>query len=74
MRGGYLRFQAQYIRRIRLPFWKDIPESLRLALIKAGTEKDIASCNELVYGLYRLNSEEKIIAGAMENIYGNKSC
>ena len=25
MRGGYLRFQAQYLRRIRIPHWDDVP-------------------------------------------------
>ena len=27
MRGGYLRFQAQYLRRIHIPHWKDVPEN-----------------------------------------------
>ena len=25
MRGGYLRFQAQYLRRLRVPHWRDVP-------------------------------------------------
>ena len=29
MRGGFLRFQAQYLRRIRLPHWRDVPPALR---------------------------------------------
>ena len=33
MRGGYLRFQAQYLRRIRLPRWKNVPEEVKKALI-----------------------------------------
>ena len=32
MRGGYLRFQAQYLRRLRLPRWRDVPASLRPSL------------------------------------------
>ena len=34
MRGGYLRFQAQYLRRIRLPYWQDVDEKLKNALEK----------------------------------------
>ena len=32
MRGGYLRFQAQYLRRIRLPRWQDVPDEIKEAL------------------------------------------
>ena len=35
MRGGYLRFQAQYLRRIRLPRWSDVAPSVRTALVEA---------------------------------------
>ncbi len=29
MRGGYLRFQAQYLRRIRLPLWESVNTAMR---------------------------------------------
>jgi hypothetical protein len=29
MRGGYLRFQAQYLRRIRVPKWSQVPAPLK---------------------------------------------
>jgi hypothetical protein len=45
MRGGYLRFQAQYLRRLRLPRWQDVPVALRKTLIKAGRSRDAAACN-----------------------------
>src|SRR5690606_18685521 len=35
MAGGFLRFQAQYLRRIRIPRWADVPEATRAALIAA---------------------------------------
>ncbi|MDR0945126.1 MAG: Eco57I restriction-modification methylase domain-containing protein [Bifidobacteriaceae bacterium] len=35
--GGYLRFQAQYLRRIHVPAWAGIPPELRSELIAAGT-------------------------------------
>jgi hypothetical protein len=37
MRGGYLRFQAQYLRRIRLPAPASLSPSLRWATISQGT-------------------------------------
>ena len=36
MRGGYLRFQAQYLRRIRLPDWRSLPEADRADLSSYG--------------------------------------
>ena len=35
MRGGYLRYQAQYLRRIRIPAWQQVPLELRGALTAA---------------------------------------
>ena len=62
MRGGYLRFQAQYLRRIRLPRWPDVPENVREALTEATNSEDTEACNKAVTALYRLTPEE---AGAM---------
>ncbi len=45
MRGGYLRFQAQYLRRIRLPYWQDADEKLNNALGEAANSRNIAACN-----------------------------
>ena len=63
MRGGYLRFQAQYLRRIRLPFWQNIPEALRLDLIQAAKVRDLDACNNAVFKLYKLNQEEQSAFG-----------
>lgn len=62
MRGGYLRFQAQYLRRIRLPHWRDVPISVREALLTAD-KMDSESCNQAVYELYRLTPEERAAIG-----------
>ena len=59
MRGGYLRFQAQYLRRIRIPDWSVVPEDLRQRLRAAGQQRDVAACNELTIELYELNGEER---------------
>lgn len=63
MRGGYLRFQAQYLRRIRLPHWKDVPETVRKALIEASLLGDVEACNNAVTALYRLTPRERIAMG-----------
>ncbi len=63
MRGGYLRFQAQYLRRIRLPKWKDLPECIREALVMAANTGDIKKCNSTVFDLYRLTPEERASIG-----------
>jgi len=59
MRGGFLRFQAQYLRRIRLPRWEDVPEALRARLASAATTLDIAACDEAVFELYGLTPQEQ---------------
>ncbi len=64
MRGGYLRFQAQYLRRIRVPRWADVPPELRQQLRDAAEQRDIKTCNELCYDLYKLTPQEQAIMGA----------
>lgn len=61
MRGGYLRFQAQYLRRIRVPDWKSVPAKLRGQLTEAGAKGDRARCDELVAELYGLTATERQI-------------
>jgi hypothetical protein len=59
MRGGFLRFQAQYLRRLRLPHWRGVSASLRVDLIDAATKRDMRLCNRAAFKLYGLNDEEK---------------
>lgn len=58
MRGGYLRFQAQYLRRIRLPRWQDVSPTLRDNLINAAADHDTDACNRAVAALYGLSEQE----------------
>jgi hypothetical protein len=53
MHGGCLRFQAQYLRRIRLPRWSDIAARDQKALIKAASDGHAAATAALqrIYGL-----------------------
>ena len=64
MRGGFLRFQAQYLRRIRVPPWKDVPHRLRADLSAAGRSLDIADCNRATVELYGLTDGEVARLGA----------
>jgi hypothetical protein len=63
MRGGYFRFQAQYLRRIRIPYWRDVPEALRNELIEAAKKRNLHACNRATFRLYRLSREERSALG-----------
>lgn len=67
MRGGYLRFQAQYLRRIRVPHWRHVSCDLRQRLIDAGRFADRESCNAAVAELYGLAGSERALLYAREN-------
>ena len=56
MRGGYLRFQAQYIRRIRIPKWNDVPEDTKKILTSKTNQN---RCTKAVFDLYGLSSAER---------------
>lgn len=61
MRGDYLRYQAQYLRRIRLPRWADVPAEQRAALIEAGQSGDLNACDAAAFKVYGLSVEEQAI-------------
>lgn len=63
MRGGYLRFQAQYLRRIRLPLWQNVPTTLRSALVAAAERQDLQACSRAAFDLYGLGTEERAAVG-----------
>lgn len=58
MRGGYLRYQAQYLRRIRVPRWSTIPKPLQAKLKDPKTHASISACNAAVAKLYDLTQDE----------------
>lgn len=58
MRGGYLRYQAQYLRRIRLPLWSQVPNEVRNELVAAGTSRERSRCDAAMIDLYNLTAEE----------------
>lgn len=58
MRGGYLRFQAQYLRKIRLPRWSTIPPVVTSALVDPSSSANTR--NQAVFELYQLTDRERI--------------
>ncbi len=67
MRGGYLRFQAQYLRRIHIPLWQDVPEKIKTKLRAAAEQRDIVACNAITFELYKLTPEERSILGEVDD-------
>ena len=59
MHGGCLRFQAQYLRRIRLPHWRDVPIDNQQALQSAAASNDVDTVLAIVGQIYHLDPAEK---------------
>jgi hypothetical protein len=59
MRGGYLRFQAQYLRRICIPHWSQVPASVREHLTETLSSGDKSALDSTVFDLYGLTEEER---------------
>jgi hypothetical protein len=68
MRGDYLRFQAQYLRRLRLPRWASVAADVRAELIKVGKSRDAALCDAAAAKLYNLTSIERQALGAVPGV------
>jgi len=62
---GYLRFQAQHLRKLRLPAWNSIDEDLKNRMIGAGTTNDLAKYSKLACEMYGLSDKEKMIVGGV---------
>jgi len=60
MRGGFLRFQAQYLRRIRVPHWSAVADGMKVQLLEAAASRDIDACNDAVCSLYDLKIDDLI--------------
>lgn len=58
MHGNCLRFQAQYLRRIRVPRWTDVPKDLRRKLRAAAEKNDAVAREDAVAQLYSLSPSE----------------
>jgi hypothetical protein len=58
MRGGYLRFQAQYLRRIRVPSPDTLSAGQTLALREAFRTRDKQRATRAALEVYRIDQEE----------------
>lgn len=56
MRGGFLRFQAQYLRRIRVPAPENIPHDLAENLRRAFDTQDVALATRAALEAYKIDS------------------
>jgi hypothetical protein len=63
MHGGFLRFQAQYLRRIRIPDWAGLSDEVKTELTQAAERADKEACNRAVFKLYRLTKSEQSALG-----------
>lgn len=61
MSGGFLRFQAQYLRRIRLPHWHAVPLELREDLVKASARTIQAQIDAPVFRMFGLSEKDASI-------------
>ncbi len=58
MRGNFLRFQAQYLRRIRIPCFQSMDEKLKRAMLSASRSSSQGVKDEIIRKLYNLNDRE----------------
>lgn len=61
--NGYLRFQAQHLRKLRIPAWSEINDDLKERLIAANEHNNKAIFTELTCEMYSLTEQEKLIFG-----------
>jgi hypothetical protein len=66
MRGGYLRFQAQYLRRIRVPSPNSISKAQARELVKAFRARGRDKATRLALGIYGIAASE------MESALGHR--
>lgn len=59
MAGGFLRFQAQYLRRIRIPPWSNLSSAQRDALKAIATEPAQRCVDDAVLPLYGLTESQQ---------------
>jgi hypothetical protein len=67
-RADYLRFQAQYLRRLRVPRWQNVSVALRKQLIEAGSTRDVAARNDAAAALYKLTPDEMEALSAVTGV------
>lgn len=59
MRGDFLRFQAQYLRRIHLPAWRSLAPSLQNRLRETALAGDWLAANDAAFDVYQIDASER---------------
>jgi len=70
MRGGYFRFQAQYLRRIRVPNPESLTKSNAEQLIKAFRQRDRQLATTVALEIYQVNDAEAAVHGQVVTFLG----
>jgi hypothetical protein len=65
MSGGFLRFQAQYLRRIRIPRWSDVSDVQRARLLSVANSADQDAIDQQAFDVYGLSAEEAKLTRAV---------
>lgn len=66
MRGGTLRFQAQYLRRLRLPKWETVPVPVREHLHVLANSPGEDAINAAVFALYGLDEHARAVLNSTQ--------
>jgi len=61
--GKNLRFQAQHLRKIRLPSWETLEEDQKKALEYAAMNKNLSLAKKTVSAIYNLSAKERLVLG-----------
>jgi hypothetical protein len=56
--GGHLRFQAQHLRRIRIPQWSQLTKSQQRELEEIGTQFEFTEARKIVGKIFSLSTRE----------------
>ncbi len=67
MSGGFLRFQAQYIRRIRVPRWDSISAAARRGLSATAASTDLVEIDAAVAAAFGLSAAETRMLAAISH-------
>lgn len=73
MRGGTLRFQAQYLRRIRVPRLEEISARDRAALSDAFDRRDAGAATEIALRLYQIDDPTGALTGGSTGVRARRS-
>lgn len=58
LRGNFLRFQAQYLRRIRIPRFEELGKAMKMELQRASRSQSQEEKDQVIQELYNLSSSE----------------